>query len=266
MLFVDLASGSYDLAALGAARGVHLRAVGAPPEALAAALSALREARGLKVLRLVSAVRALPAAITELRGLQQLEIFDHELPGLPSGIARLTRLRSLRLEMFHLASLPRSIARLTRLRELHVGSHHLCGLPTGLGALAELRALSLILAHEYVHDWERPAHFDPAFVQPLEQLFTILAGLPALASLTLGEPKDVTSSRPIFDRLPVEFAGLRALETLKIVEKYHSIAVPAGLVAPSLRRIDASPRLFAASEDELRLAFPNAIIARERGS
>lgn len=262
MLIVDLAAGACDLAALRAARGACVQAVGADPEALAGVLAGLREARGLKVLWLYSAVRALPPAITELRGLQELQIFDDALPGLPSGIAGLTRLRRLRLELFHLGSLPRSVSGLTRLRELHVVSHHLCGLPTGLGALAELRALSLVLPHRYIHDWERPAHFNPKFEQPLEALFDVLAELPALASLTIGEPHDATSPRPIFDRLPVEFAGLKALETLKIVEKYHSIAVAEELVAPSVRRIDASPLRFTASEEALRRAFPNAIVAR----
>lgn len=260
---VDLAHPSFDLAALREAQALELRADEVEPDALAAALAALRDARGLKALRLISSVRALPPALTELRGLQRLEILDNELPGLPAGIAELTRLRSLRLELFHLASLPRSSAGLTRLRELHIDSHHLCGLPDGLRALTELRSLTLILRHEYVHDWERPAHFNPRFEQPLEDLFGLLATLPALSSLTLGEPHDSTSSAQIFDHLPAEFAGLHALETLTIVDKWRPIAVAPGLVMPSLRRIFTGWSDLDATEDELRVMFPNAIIARK---
>lgn len=259
---VDLAHPSLDLDALRGAQALEVRARDVEADELAAALAALRDARGLKALRLVSSVRALPPALVELRGLQRLEIEDPELPGLPAAIGELTRLRSLRLELFHLASLPRGIAGLVRLRELYIASHHLCGLPDALRALTELRALTLVLRHHYVHDWKRPAHFDPRFTQRLEDLFTLLATLPALSSLTLEEPHEVTSAAPIFDRLPAELAGLRALETLTIGFRWHPIAVPYELVMPSVRRLDVGPSTLQATADELRAMFPNASIGR----
>lgn len=257
---VDLAHPSLDLAALRRAQALELVATKVEPDELAAAIAALGEARGLKSLRLRSCVRALPPEFGELRSLQHLEIVDDELPGLPAALGQLTRLRSLRLELFHLGSLPRALARLTRLRELHVDAHHLCGLPAAVGELPELRALTLRLRHMYLHDWQRPAHFDPRFSQRLEDLFTLLASAPALSSLTLGEPCSFTSSAPVFDRLPAEFAELRALETLAIVDKYGPIALAPGLVLPSLRRLHAGPGQFSATADELRAAFPNARI------
>ncbi|MCB9705455.1 MAG: leucine-rich repeat domain-containing protein [Myxococcales bacterium] len=258
MQVVDLDHGPLDPAALADADALEVNASGVDIDALAAALAALRDARGLKSLHLRSRVRALPPAIAELRGLQHLTIVDPLLPGLPSAIAELTRLRSLHLDTFSLTSLPRSIAKLNRLRALSIESHHLCGLPEGLRALTELRELTLILHHHYVQDWERPAHFNPHFTQPLEELFAILADLPALASLTLGEPHSTGSPAPIFGRLPEVFGELRALETLAFVDKWRQIALPGNVVMPSVRRVERAQARFGASEDELRRVFPNA--------
>nr|AHN85649.1 hypothetical protein [Nannocystis pusilla] len=260
MYGADLSRGPLDLTALRDVAAIELHAVDVEPDALAAALVALRDVRGLKTLRLRSRVRALPPALTELRGLQQLELIDAELPGLPTSIAELTRLRSLRLELFHLASLPRSFSGLTRLRELYIDSHHLSRLPDNLRALQELRSLTLLLRHVYVHDWERPAHFRPRFEQSLEELFALLADLPALTSLTLGEPDNAWHPDRVFDRLPGEFAGLHALEELTLRSIVGRLAMPPGLVMPSVRRIDDSRYDIAATEAELRAMFPNAIL------
>ncbi|MEZ4451316.1 MAG: hypothetical protein R3B09_17685 [Nannocystaceae bacterium] len=256
MVIVDLARGPVDLDALGDADAIELRAEAVEVDALAAAFAELRGLRGLKTLRLASRVRALPPGITELRGLQHLSIVDAVLPGLPAGIDAWTRLRTLRLRLFHLASLPRSVAGLVRLRELAIDSHHLCGLPRGLSALVELRALTLILRHDYVHDWQRPAHFNPRFTQPLAELFTILAELPALAELTLSEPVSHTSPGAIFAQLPVELGGLRALETLRFVDSCASV-LPAELSMPWVRRIGRVGSEM--RDEELRRIFPNAI-------
>lgn len=262
MHVVDLSRGHGALAALRDVHALELRAEHVAPDELAAALAALRDVPGLKALRLRSRVRALPPALTELRGLHQLELIDDQLPGLPTGIAALTRLRSLRLELLHLASLPRSIGALTRLRALYIDAHHLVGLPPSVRALQDLRELTLLLRHVYVHDWERTAHFRPRFEQPLEALFQLLADLPALSSLTLGEPDNASWPDEVFSRLPAEFAGLHALEILTITSWARPMAVPHGAVMPALRRIRASPSCFAATEAELRALFPNAAIGR----
>ncbi|WAS95640.1 hypothetical protein [Nannocystis punicea] len=265
MHVVDLAHESLELAALRDLPALELRAEAVEPDELAAALARLRDARGLKSLRLRSRVRALPPALAELRGLQQLDLVDDTLPGLPAAISELTRLRSLRLELFHLASLPRSLAALTRLRALHVDSHHLCGLPDCLRELQELRELTLLLRHLYVHDWERPAHFRPRFEQPLAALFLLLADLPALTSLTLGEPDNASWPDVVFDRLPAEIAGLHALEALTLTSFGRAIAMPHDVVMPSLRRLDAHLSRFDATEAELRRMFPNAALDRDPG-
>lgn len=258
---VDLRHGPLDLAALRDAQALELHAETLDEDALAATLGGLRELRGLKALRLRSRVRALPPAVTELRALQRLELSDPELPGLPAAIAELSRLRFLRLHLFHLASLPRSIGSLTRLRELAIDSHHLCGLPDEVRALQDLRALTLLLRHVYVHDWERPAHVPPRFSQRPEDLFALLAGLPALASLTLGEPANSGYPPRVFGRLPDEFAGLSALEELALVDLGH-VELPHGAVMPNVRRLATATAQLDATSDELRAVFPNAELSR----
>lgn len=257
---IDLARGPLDLGALQNVDALALDGVAVGPDALAAAIGALREVRGLKSLRLRSRVRALPAALTELRGLQRLELVDRELPGLPTAIGELSRLRSLRLEVFHLASLPRSASSLTHLRELDIDSHHLCGLPDGVRELQELRALTLRLRHVYVHDWERPAHVRPRFTQTLEALFEILAGLPALASLTLGEPDSAGYEERVLERLPAELGGLQALESLTVAEVARRVGLPHGVVLPAVRRVIGTGCLDA-TEAELWAMFPNATLS-----
>lgn len=257
---VELSQGPIDVAALVDARAIELRAGAGEDAALAAALAALRGVRGLRALCLRSRVRSLPPALTELRGLQRLELVDPELPGLPLEISRLSRLRSLRLELLHLASLPHSVGGLGRLRELEIASHHLCGLPDGVRGLQALRSLTLVLDHVYVHDWERPTHVRPRWTQPLERLFGLLAGLPGLTSLRLGEPRSLTG-RCVLDRLPGEFAGLRALESLTIGEMGR-LALPHGVVMPAVRRIRAPYGAFDATAEELAAMFPNASVLR----
>lgn len=262
---VDLAHGPLDPAALQGRAALMLYAADVDPPALVAALVALQDVRSLKELRLFSRVRALPLALTELRGLQRLVLVDPDLPGLPREFSRLTRLRSLRLELFHLASLPHSFGALTRLRELSIDSHHLCGLPDSLRALQDLRSLTLRLHHVYVHDWERPAHFPPRLTQSLEHLFAVLAALPALASLSLGEPNSHGMQDHVFDRLPREFADLQALETLDLEEIYHRLALPHAVVMPAVRRIVTRISMLDATEAEVQAMFPNATFSRRNG-
>ncbi len=267
MLVVDLAQGCLELAALPGLHALELRAEEASGPVLAVALAQLRAARGLKSLRLYSRLRALPVELLELGGLQRLELIDPELPGLPADFGRLARLRDLRLELFHLASLPRSITGLRRLRTLHIDSHHLCGVPEGLRALQDLRALSLLLRRVIVPDWQHPGHFRARFEQRLEALFAILGDLPRLTSLTLGEPPpDGWCPDPIFDRLPAELAGLRALENLSFVDLERPISLPHGVVMPALREISVEWASFEATEHELEAMFPGARISRNTRS
>lgn len=255
---VDLAHGPLDPAALQGRAALMLYAAAVDPPALVAALVALQDVRSLKELRLFSRVRALPRALTELRGLQRLVLVDPDLPGLPREFSRLTRLRSLRLELFHLASLPHSFGALTRLRELSIDSHHLCGLPDSLRALEDLRSLTLRLHHDYVHDWEHPAHFPPRFVQPLAELFALLAALPALSSLTLAEPNSHGMQDHVFDRLPREFADMQTLETLNLEGLFHRVGLPHDAVMPAVRRIMTQIRWLDATATEVQAMFPNA--------
>ena len=260
---IDLASSSLEPDSLREIQALELRAEQVETEQLEHALALLKAAPGLRSLRLCSRTRALPTALTELVGLQRLEIVDPELPGLPASIDRLTRLRELRLELFHLASLPRSIAGLHRLRVLSIDSHHLCGLPAGLRSLQELRSLTLLLRRVIVPDWQRPAHFRARFEQDLGELFELLAGLPKLSSLTLGEPPaDAWFPERTFDRLPDAFAELRGLEQLSFVNYPDPIEFPPGLVMPSVRHIDAGWSQFAATAAELQAMFPGARFSR----
>lgn len=205
----------------------------------------------------------MPVALTELRGLQTLALVDPDLPGLPRELSRLTRLRSLRLALFHLGSLPHGFGGLVRLRELSIESHHLCGLPDELRALQALRSLTLRLPHVYVHDWQHPAHVPPRFTQSLADLFALLAALPDLTSLTLGEEHGYALPGAVFDRLPREFAGLQALESLTLEHISH-VAPPHGVVMPALRRVQTCYAGFDATEAELRAIFPNADLAGGR--
>ncbi|MBL9106740.1 MAG: hypothetical protein JNL82_37810 [Myxococcales bacterium] len=205
----------------------------------------------------------MPLALTELRGLQALALVDPDLPGLPRELSRLTRLRSLRLALFHLGSLPHGFGGLVRLRELAIESHHLCGLPDELRALQALRSLTLQLPHVYVHDWERPAHVPPRFTQSLADLFALLAALPRLTSLTLGEDHSYAMPGAVFDRLPPEFGGLQALESLTL-EHVSRVGAPHGVVMPALRQIRTCYAGFDATEAELRAIFPNADLSGGR--
>lgn len=263
MHIVDLAQADLDLAALRDVHAIELLAADVDADALADALTQLRALRGLRSLRLYSRVRALPVALTELGGLQTLSIIDPVLPGLPAQLGQLGRLRDLRLELFHLASLPRSISGLRRLRTLYIDSHHLCGLPEGLRELQDLRALTLLLRRVIVPDWEHPAHFRARFEQDLGALFELLASLPDLTSLTIGEPPpDGWCPGPIFDRLPAEFAGLHALERLALIDLMGSIALPHGVVMPGLRQITTEWANLDATPEELAAMFPGARISR----
>ena len=104
-----------------------------------------------------------------------------------------------------------------------------------------------------------PANFGRLgrFEQGLEALFAILAELPGLTSLTLGEPPpDGWCPDPIVDRLPAELAGLRALERLSFVDLHGAIALPA------LREISVEWATLEATEHELETMFPGARISR----
>jgi hypothetical protein len=255
---VDLADGPLDATVLDDARAIELRAERVGPDAVEAALTALRAHRP-KALRLVSSLRSLPLALTELTTLHQLDVIDAELPGLPSSIGKLTRLRELRLQTFHLGSLPRNVGELTRLRTLYIDSHHLCGLPDSVRALQDLRELTLLLRRVAVPDWEHPAFHHARFEQPVETLFALLAQLPALSSLTLGEPCDIGHCQWVFDRLPAALAELKSLEHLVLAE-VGPLAMPHGMVMPGLRRFLTCVASFDATPDQLRAMFPNAVI------
>jgi hypothetical protein len=259
---IDLAAGAIDIAAVGEGQSIELRAVRAEPDAVQAALTALRACR-LKALRLVSALRAMPAELGELATLQRLDIVDAELPGLPSSIGKLVRLRELRLEAFHLGSLPNSIGKLTRLRSLHIESHHLCGLPSSARELVELRELTLLLHRYVVPDWEHPVHARAKFVQPLDELFAMLAGLPALTALTIGEPGgNGWHPEAVFDHLPAGMAELLALEQLVLVGiSYRPVVMPRGIVMPGVSRFVTGFTGFDTTADELQAMFPNARIS-----
>jgi len=153
-------------------------------------------------------------------------------------------------------------AGLNKLRELHVDSHHLCRLPDQIQELQELRTLSLFLRRVIVPDWEKPAYFRPRFEQSLDELFTLLASLSKLSSLTLGEPpEDGWCPAPIFQTFPPALALLRSLEMLTLAVSHPNVHLP--LRTPGLerlRKIVAVHVRFDHRDEELNAALPHTQI------
>lgn len=265
---LDLSKTSADPRTFSQCPRVRILAAGVATDVTDAALRALREGGRLKVLRLVSDKPQLPVEVTALATLQRLEIVAPELQGLPREIGRLDRLRTLKVKAFQLGSLPRSIGMLRRLRRLSIDSHQLRRLPGELAELGELRHFRLMFRGHLVRKkWGPRPYFRARFEQTLPELFRLLAQLPRLSVLTLGEPPRVWSSPdPILEEIPPELCLLEALETLTLVDCQAPVRLP--IAAPALARLRALAAIrtrFAHSDAELAEALPQTRIERRPG-
>jgi hypothetical protein len=260
---LDLSDTGADPRALSQCPRVRVAAVGVDPGVTDAALRVLREGGRLRFLRLVSDQPQLPVAVTALTTLQRLEIVNPELQGLPHEIGRLERLRTLKLTAFQLGSLPRGIGALRHLRRLSIDSHQLRRLPQQLADLGELRHIRLMFrGHLVLKKWGDQPYFRARFEQTLPEVFRLLAQLPHLSALTLGEPPLVWSCQdPILREIPPELCLLEALETLTLVDCHDRVRLP--IEAPELARLGSLITIctqLAHSEAELREALPQTRI------
>lgn len=263
---LDLSKEGADPGALAQCAAVKVLAARVDPEVVNAALRVLREGDRVRRLVLVSDAAQLPAAVTELSALRRLEIVAEDLQGLPREIARLEELRTLKVKAFQLGSLPRSIGALRRLRRLSVDSHQLCGLPREVAELAELRHVRLIFrGHLVMKRWGPRPYFRARFEQTLPELFRLLAKLPRLSRLTLGEPpRTWCIPDPLLREIPPEICLLEALETLVLVDCQVPVRLP--LEAPELARLrvlEARWTSFVHTEAELRRALPHTRLVEE---
>jgi hypothetical protein len=260
---LDLSKADAEPRALLSCSHLKLVAVGVAPAVTDAALRVLREGGRLKSLRLSSDQPQLPLAITELKSLQHLAINAPEIAGLPREIDRLKRLRSLELWTFQLGSLPRSIGALKHLRELTIESHELRRLPPQLAELEELRHLRLSFRGHFVpKKWGERPYFRARIEQSLPELFRLLAPLPRLSELTLGEPpRGWWCPDPIVREIPPELCLLESLETLTLIGCQVDVRLPIeepGLAR--LRRLVAIDTTFDHSATELQAALPDTRI------
>lgn len=247
---------------LRGAERVVLHAPSAAPNDVDAALRRLGSK--LRYLALHTTSRALSEVVTTFTKLRGLRIVDETLPGLPSSIGALAELRTLELVTFHLGSLPKAIGALTELRALSIDSHHFFGLPNAFSKLEQLELLELWMRRVIVPDWEKPAYFACRFEQPMEETFGILAKLPALRELALGEPPgDLWCPTPVFSVLPESLTAFPALETLRLADVYAPVRFPLK-PPPTLKRVRLNGVRLESKFDEVREAWPDVEFEGQR--
>lgn len=193
---------------------------------------------------------ALPPALRSLRALHTLRLERNAIATVPAWIGELRALRALTLADNRIASLPDSIGQLTALRSLDLAHNQLAALPPAIGALAQLESLSLHgnLVRELPPSFEglRSLRMLALGANPLdlEQALAILARLPALETLELGEVGATT--------LPATIGRFPALRTLILRENaLESLPESLGAVT-TLEWLDLANNRLRAIPDALR--------------